>query len=89
MRLIALHRADQLVLSHNKTTFGRKWKKMCFYLKIVSFTVFFCLLLIKLYTLLIGAAVDFDDFTVFLPSRCQVTKLHFPRLYNFVVLIAK
>ena len=61
---------------------------MCFYLKIVSFTVFFCLLLIKLYILLIGAAVDFDDLTVFLPSCRQVTKLHFPRFYKFLVSIA-
>ena len=60
---------------------------MCLYLKIVSFTVFSCLLLIKLYILLIGAAVDFDDFTVFSPSRSQVTKLHFPRLYKFLVSI--
>ena len=36
-------------------------KKMCFYLKIVSFTIFFCLLLTKLYILLIGVAVDFND----------------------------
>ena len=51
--------------------------------------MFSCLLLIKLYILLIGAAVDFDDLTVFSPSRSQVTKLHFPRLYKFLVLIAK
>ena len=62
---------------------------MCFYLKIVSFTVFSCLLLIKLYILLIGEAVDFDDLTIFLPSRCQVTKLHFPHLYKFEVSMAK
>ena len=61
---------------------------MCFYLKIVSFVVFLYLLLIKLYILLIGAAVDFDDLVVFLRSHCQVTKLHFPRLYRFLVLIA-
>ena len=62
---------------------------MCFYLKIVSFIVFFCLLLIKLYILLIGAAVGFDDLMVFSPSRCQVTKLHFSCLYKFLVSIAK
>ena len=31
----------------------------------------------------IGEAVDFDDLVVFLLSHCQVTKLHFLRLYIF------
>ena len=60
---------------------------MCFYLKIVSFTVFFGLLLLKFCFCLIGRAVDFDDLVVFLRSHCQVTKLHFSRLYKFLVLI--
>ena len=38
---------------------------------------------------LIGAAVDSNDLTVFSPSHCQVTKLHFPPLYKFLVLIDK
>ena len=59
-------------------------KKNIFYSKIVSFAMFFCLLLIKLYILLIGAAVDFDGlFAVLLSGD------FFPRLYKFVVSIAK
>ena len=46
--------------------------------KNISFTVFFGLLLLKLYILLIGA-VDSDDLTVFSPSHCQVT---FFRVYT-------
>ena len=64
-------------------------KKNVFLFKNCIFYQVFLFVLIKLYILLIGAAVDFDDLTVFLPSRCQVTKLHFPRLYKFLVSIAK
>ena len=64
-------------------------KKNVFLFKNCIFYHVFLFVLIKLYILLIGAAVDFDDLTVFLPSRCQVTKLHFPRLYKFLVSIAK
>ena len=52
-------------------------KKMCLYLKIVSFTVFFGLLLLKFSCCMIGTAVDF------------VTSDFFPHLSKFLVLIAK
>ena len=55
-------------------------KKMRFYLKIVSFTVFFCLLVIKFCCCMIGAAVDFDGL---LPSRCQVTFSAFIQIFSF------
>ena len=74
------HGADQLII---RRCLDVNEEKMCFYLKIVFFTVFFGLFCIFL---LIGA-VDFDDLTVFLPSHCQLT--FFPRLYKFVVSIAK
>ena len=47
-------------------------EKMCFYKKIVFFTVCFRFVM---YILLTGAAVDFNDLRVFLPSGCQVTFL--------------
>ena len=55
---------------------------MCFYLKIVSFTVFFCFLLIKFCCCMIGTAVRFDGlFAVSLSGD------FFPRLYIFEVSI--
>ena len=44
-------------------------KKKCLYLKIVSFTVFLVLLLLKFCCCWIGTAVDFDDLVVSLPSH--------------------
>ena len=68
-------------------------KNVCFlsfFLKITSFTVFCGLLLLKFDRHdMIGTAVDFYALMVFSPSRCQVTKLHFPRLYKFSVSIDK
>ena len=54
----------------------------CFFLFVIAAISIFC-------CRLIGAAVDSDDLTVFSPSHFQVTKLHFPRLYKFLVSIAK
>ena len=39
-RLIALHCADQLVLSHNKTMFGRKLKKGFLFKNCILYRVF-------------------------------------------------
>ena len=61
---------------------------MCFYLKIVSFTMFFGLLLLKFCCCMIGTAVDFDDLVMFLPSRCQVTKLSFSR-FDYLIFFTK
>ena len=73
---IVLHGVDQLII---RRCLDVNEKKMCFYLKIVFFTVFFGLFCIFL---LIGA-VDFDGlFAVSLPGD------FFPRLYKFVVSIA-
>ena len=59
-------------------------KKMCVYLKIVSFTVFSCLLLIKFCCCMIGTAVHFDGlFAISLSGD------FFLRLYKFEVSIAK
>ena len=64
-------------------------KKNVFLFKNCIFDVFFYMLLTKLYVLLIGAAIDFDNLMVFSPSHCQGTKLHFLHLYKFLVSIAK
>ena len=77
---IVLHSADQLMI---KRCLDANEKKMCFYLTIVSFTVFFCFLLIK-FCCVIGTADDFDGlFTVSLSGN------FFPGLYLFEVSIAK
>ena len=62
---------------------------MCFYLKIVSFIMFYRFVIAIVCCRIIGKAVDFDGFMVFLPSHCQVPKLHFSCLYKFLVLIDK
>ena len=59
-------------------------KKMCFYLKVISFTVFFGLLLLKFCCCMINTAVHFDGlFAVSLSGD------FFPRLYKFEVSVAK
>ena len=68
------HGADQLII---RRCLDVTEKKMDFYLNIVSFIVFFDLLLLKLYTLLIGPAVDFDGF-----FAVSLSGDFFPRLYK-------
>ena len=63
-------------------------KKNMFLFKNYIFYFVFRFVIAKIFILLIGT-LDFDDLMVFLSSHCQVTKLHFSRLYIFLVLIAK
>ena len=62
---------------------------MCCYLKNCIFYCVVRFVIAKVCCRMIDTAVDFDDLTVFLPSHCQVQKLHFSLLYNFLVLIEK
>ena len=54
------------------------------YLKIISFSVFFGLLLLKFCCCMIGTAVHFDEF-----FAVSLSGDFFPHLYKFVVSIAK
>ena len=61
-----LHGADQLMI---RRCLDVNEEKTCFYLKIISFTVFLCLLLLKFCCCMIGTAVHFDGlFAVSLPG---------------------
>ena len=59
-------------------------KKNTSYLKIISFTVFFGLLLLKFCCCMIGTAVHFDGL-----FATSLSGDFFPRLYKFEVSIAQ